>query len=266
MDSRLNELFFSQSALGAFLNCQLKFRRRYLDGLFWPGSWALDAAGREALEHGRLFHLLAQRYFSSGEEKDYGLVPLQDWFRLLREFRSNDPSLVFQPEQELRLNSRGMKLMAKFDLLAFAPDGRVLVYDWKTSDSVPKQEYCRKHLQTLVYRYVVCAAGEACSPYGKVEPEAVSMLYWNPRHPGTPVVLPYSRRQFTQDEEYLRKLVGEIVTRNPAEFFATTDVKRCRHCEYAAVCLGERAAEVDVEEDEDDLSLDWDSIDEIAPL
>ncbi len=269
MGSRLKELFFSQSALGAFLNCQLKFRRRYLDGLFWPGSWALDASGKEAMERGRLFHLLAQRYFSSGEETDYTLVGdegLQDWLRRLSKFRPFDPAIVFQPEQELRQNSGGMKLMAKFDLLAFAPGGRVMIYDWKTSDSVPKQEYWRKHLQTVVYRYLACAAGAACSPYGKVEPEAVTMLYWNPRHPGMPVVLPYSRKLFAQDEEYLQKLVEEIVLRDTDQFFATTDGKRCRHCEYSPVCLGERAAEVDVEEEDADLDLDWDSITEIAPL
>jgi len=267
LSNNLKQLYFSQSALGTYQSCQLRFRRRYLEGLYWPNTWALDEMGKAGLEQGRLFHLLAQRYFSGGMDPHYSVIndPVREWLSSLVSFRPFQQHLVFQPEQELRLNSGVFRLVAKFDLLLFTPEGRSVIYDWKTTSAVPKQEYWRKHLQTVVYRYVLCAAGEACSPFGPVKPEDLSMIYWNPQYPGTYATLGYSEREFVRDGEFLQRLMAEIMAKESGEFFATTDQKRCRHCEYSPVCLGERAVEVDVAEDDQDLELDWDSIEQILP-
>ena len=39
MVRKLDELYFSQLALRYYEKCPLKFHRRYLDGLYWPGDW-----------------------------------------------------------------------------------------------------------------------------------------------------------------------------------------------------------------------------------
>ncbi len=261
------EMFFSQSALGTYQSCQLRFRRRYLEGLYWPGTWALDKEGKDILEQGKLFHLLAQRYYMLGQDPNLNSVisePIREWIRRLVDFRPLEPGTVFLPEQELRLHTGDLRLVAKYDLLAFKPDGRVLIYDWKTTGTAPKKEYWERHLQTIIYRYGLCAAGEACSPYGKVLPEKVSMLYWNPQFPGNTASMTYSTGQFFKDEEYLKGLIKEIENREYELFLATTDEKRCRHCEYSPICLGERAAEAALEEDDLNLELDWESINEIG--
>lgn len=264
--NNLKELYLSQSALGTYQSCQLRFRRRYLEGLYWPNTWALDEEGKGVLEQGRLFHLLAQRYFTAGQEPGYSIVtePVREWLKHLVNFRPYEQDVIFLPEQELRLNTGKVRLVAKFDLLVFTPEGRALIYDWKTTGAAPKLEYWRKHLQTVVYRYMLCAAGEACSPYGPIKPGDVTMIYWNPRFPRNYVTMGYSEREFARDGEHLRRLAAEIVKREFADFFAATDQRRCRHCEYSPVCLGERAAEVDVAEDDLNFALDWESVNEIA--
>ena len=266
--SNLKELFFSQSALGTYQNCHLKFRRRYIEGLYWPGAWSLDDAGKVSMEQGRLFHLLAQRLYSVSESQT--LVqnlpePLQRWFDSLVDFRPPEPGSLLLPEQELRLQTPELRLVAKYDLLYLRPDGKAIIYDWKTTGKPPKREYLERHLQTIVYRYVLCAAGEGCSPYGKVVPENVTSIYWNPQYPLSYIAMPYSTPQFHKDEKFLKALVREIGEREFGMFLATTDERRCHHCEYSPICQGERAGEVEIEEDDLDLDLDWESIDEIGP-
>jgi hypothetical protein len=261
--SKLRDLFYSQSSLGAYQSCQLKFRRRYLEGLFWPGTWGLDQQGREQLEQGRLFHLLAQRYFATGRNPIEGVEvkePENSWIKDLMQLLPLSKGNLYLPEQELRLRTGSLRLLAKYDLLVFTPQGRVLIYDWKTTAGVPKKEYFTKHLQTLVYRYVLCSAGEACSPFGKVSPEDVTMMYWNPQHPTHLEPLPYSDRQFARDGQLLEELVASIETRDFENFLATTDLKRCSHCEYAPICLGERASQAEIDEEDLELDLNWEEI------
>ena len=75
MPGKLDDLFFSQLALLYFEKCPLKFRRRYLDGLFWPRDWGGNQEMKELLEKGELFHQLAWRYYSRGETIDDKLLP-----------------------------------------------------------------------------------------------------------------------------------------------------------------------------------------------
>ncbi len=266
LSKNLDDLYFSQSALIAYQNCPLKFRRRYLDGLFWPADWGGNEEQREAIEQGRVFHLLAQRYYSRGEMPDFEEI-LSDnialWLERMVEFRSYHENGTFLPEHELRLNQDGIKLVAKYDLLYITSSGKVIIYDWKTNHSRPKIEYWRNHLQTIVYRYLICKAGGVYSPYGAFKPEDVTMIYWNPRFPNEMEPLIYNPNQFMRDEAFLTKLLYEIKSLKYNEFMATGDQKRCKFCEYSPICHGQRALQVEVEEDEMDFDLDWESVDEL---
>ncbi|HWJ02925.1 MAG TPA: PD-(D/E)XK nuclease family protein [Verrucomicrobiae bacterium] len=257
----LKDFFYSQSALGTYQACQLKFKRRYLEGLFWPTTWSLDERAKELMEQGRQFHLLAQRYYAADGQTGHNLAdPLSAWLVNLSAFRPIEDGSVFLPEQELRLHTPDLRLVAKYDLLVFKPDGRAIIYDWKTTGKPPRKEYWERHLQTIVYRYLLCAAGEACSPFGKVSPNMVSMLYWNPQYPEGFAAVPYSDSQFERDGQYLTSLLNEIESREWERFLATADEKRCKYCEYSPICLGVRAEEVELDEDAAvDMDLDWDN-------
>ena len=122
MANSIDKLYFSQLALSTYLTCQLKFRRRYLEELYWPRPTT------PAVELGNDFHAAAERYFLTGEEEKYP-PPLGGMLENLHSFRPLEPGALFLPEQQLRLNS-SIKLVAKYDLIVLAD--RVYIYDWKT--------------------------------------------------------------------------------------------------------------------------------------
>ncbi|MFW5982206.1 MAG: PD-(D/E)XK nuclease family protein, partial [Halanaerobiaceae bacterium] len=104
--SNINDLYFSQSALAVYDKCPLRFRYRYLDGLFWPQDWGGSEGQKEVIEMGNSFHRLAQRYYARGEEISEGILSgeLKLWFKRLKDFRPFNKRDIFYPEQEMRIN------------------------------------------------------------------------------------------------------------------------------------------------------------------
>lgn len=261
----LDEFFFSQSALIAFQNCPRKFRYRYLDGLFWPADWGSDVEQRKAIEEGRQFHLLAERYYYRGEAPEEMSVSgeLGRMFQEMVQFRPYQASVRFWPEHELRVNDGILRLVAKYDLLYITPAGRAIIYDWKTNATPSKINYWRNHLQTIVYRYVLCKVGGIYAPDGIIRPEDVTMVYWNPRYPHAAEPLNYSAKQMENDEIFLRDTISKIKQLDYEHFTTTGDQKRCNVCEYCPICHGKRAMELELEKEDMDVDLNWEAVGEI---
>lgn len=263
----LDEMYFSQSALGTFDTCQLKFRRRYLDGLFWPPNWGGDPEQREAIRLGQSFHILAQRYFARGEvPASAGQLsdPLDRWFEHLAGFRPFQGQGRFLPEHELRLNENGIKLVAKFDLLYLAPTGRCVIYDWKTTPGHAYAQYHRNSWQTLLYRYVMSKAGGVYAPRGMWRPEEITMIYWNPRYPHEAEPLVYSAKLLRADEEKIGAQLQRIKALAYEHFAPTSHPGNCSRCEYSPICHGRRAVMLELEEEDADFDLDWESIEGLS--
>lgn len=263
----LHEMYFSQSALGTFDTCQLKFRRRYLDGLFWPTNWGGHEEQREGMELGQLFHTLAQRYFARGEMPvNPGLLgdPLQQWFTRLTEFRPFQQQGLFLPEHELRLNENGVKLVAKFDLIYIAPTGRCVIYDWKTHPGHVNAPFWRNSWQTILYRYVFSKVGDVYASRGRWNPEEITMIYWNPRYPHEVEPLVYSLKWQQKDERKIHEQIQSIQTLAYENFAPTSNLKNCNHCEYSPICHGKRALMLELEEEDTDFDLDWEAIEGLS--
>lgn len=265
----LEERHLSAMALNIYRQCPLRFRYRYLENLYWSRLWGSSPEERRALERGQHFHLLARRYYSGVEPAEIAdpleQQELEGWMHQLRDFLPRTLDRSFYPELDLRLNRPDLRLVAKFDLVVVDPDGSATIYDWKTEKRFPRRTYLVKNMQTVVYRYMLCAAGGAYSPQGRFKPEQVSMIYWNPLYPHRWERLPYSEAQYLLDEQYLTNLVGEIL-RTPREMFtATANQRTCRHCEYQMICHGRRAEQVDLEDEEElfDATLSWDQLPEL---
>lgn len=250
----LDKLWFSQASLSAWLNCPLKFKYRYIDGLYWP--MATSGVVSEHIELGRKFHLLAQRYFSDDISAAPGEVDplLSQWLLRLRDFLPLSGKTRFLPEYELRSARDGIRLLAKYDLLAAGEDG-VTIYDWKTDEKTPGSRQVASP-QTKLYMYLL-----SLSDYFVLELNSLAMVYWNPRFPQEPLSIRYSRQQQEQDGQWVRELIGQI--QGTQAFPATQNEKNCRFCEYRPVCHGkglEEAAEVNDDWEE----VDWEQIAEIA--
>jgi hypothetical protein len=244
-----NSFFYSQLALSIYQSCQLRFRKRYLDGLYWPRPLT------EQVELGRDFHLVSNRYFAGGQPEHFG-GDLGTWLEALYRFRPFSPDSIFLPEQELRLRDGALRLIARYDLVMLSP-GRVVIYDWKTDQRRLSGRSCERSLQTLVYRYLMVRAGNGYWNR-RVTPAGVTMVYWNPRYPDDPFTLQYDDQRYRHDEEWLKEMITTIESQPPDSFLATGDEKICQTCEYSPICRGAEATEL--EDDEDDLSLTWDDI------
>lgn len=252
MANSIDKLYFSQLALSTYLTCQLKFRRRYLEELYWPRP------ATPALELGNDFHAAAERYFLTGEAEKYP-PPLGGMLENLYSFRSLEPGTVFLPEQQLRVNS-SIKLVAKYDLIVLAD--RVYIYDWKTDRKKIRKSYYQSSMQTRVYRYLLVAAGSGYWEGRVIKPRDVVMCYWNPNYPYEPLYLEYTDRRFKQDAAVINGLIDEIRNRPWEEFLTAGDKRACSVCEYSPLCHG-KPGNKDEDFETGDLSLSWDEIEEI---
>lgn len=262
----LHDRHMSAMALATYQSCHLRFRFRYIDNLYWSRVWGATEDERRALEQGQSFHLMARRYYMGVDTARVAdpveQQQLEHWLGLLQGYNPRSFDKEFYPELDLRLNRPDLRLMAKFDLLVVEPNGRATIFDWKTERRMPRREYFRKSMQTLVYRYLLCAAGGQYSPRGKFKPEEITMVYWNPLYYSRPIELPYSEAEFQKDEEYVQKLVSHILSTPRDQFRATTQESICQRCEFQMICHGRRAEVIDREEEETlfEDSLSWDTL------
>ena len=265
----IDDLYFSASSLKTYQTCQLKFKRRYIDGLFWPDDWVKDQEKKEMQKLGQLFHTLAERYYLRGRMVDSKEVineQLVQWLERLVEFRPYNEQDQFLPEQRLQMDDGGLKILAKYDLLQIIDNQRVVIYDWKTYKNNSQPSFLKRSLQTIIYRYLLLAAGDEYFTDGNLAPEDITLIYWNPRFPDDSIEFPYSEEQFLKDKRKIKSLVEQIKATNYGvndDVLATSDQTNCLYCEYRPICHGEPALEIEPKEEDLDLMEDWDDIDPI---
>lgn len=265
----IDELYFSASALRTYQTCQLKFKRRYIDGLFWPDDWVKDKASKETQRLGQLFHTLAERYYLRGKIPDSREViedKVANWLERLVDFRPYNEQDQFLPEHRLQFNSGELKLLAKYDLLHITDDDRVVIYDWKTYRNNSKKSYLQRSMQTIMYRYLLARAGGDYSQTGSWQPGEITLIYWNPRYPNDSKKFPYSSEQYKKDEEKIKQLIAQVKNTDyevDDDVLATSEQNNCLSCEYRPICHGEPALEIEPKEEDLELVEDWDDIDPI---
>ena len=265
--NNLDDLFFSQLSLKVYENCPLKFRRRYLDGLYWPADWSDNYSQKEIVEKGKKFHLIAQRYYKRGENIQSDITPedLSGWFEELKSFRPYNNLAEFYPEHELRINKNDIKLVAKYDLLYIDKKSKkVIIYDWKTTKKRFNNNKLINNLQTKVYLYVLAETGKFYYFDDSINFDRMSIIYWNPRFPKQAAKINYNEKKFKKDREFLRKKIKEIKNLKYDDFKKTKNEKKCRFCEYRPICTGKKAKSIKVEDDDIDLEIYWDNIDEMS--
>lgn len=262
---KLDNFYFSQNALSTFITCNLKFRRRYIDGLYWPKLWDGQEDLREAIELGNQFHLLAQRYYEGLEDDippDHPQAEkLSRWMTELKSFIPLIPGNTYLPEHELRMTKKDIRLVAKFDLVVFTPDKKAVIYDWKTYRKTRKRSFLESQVQTRVYPYVLAEAGGIYVP--GIKPEDVAMIYWHPEHMKDGIRFSYSSSRHFQNEKFLFDMIRDIQSRAYDDFLATPDENYCRTCEYRPLCHGESAELI---EDDDDMAVEYFSLEDVPEV
>ncbi|MBV7335589.1 PD-(D/E)XK nuclease family protein [Chloroflexi bacterium TSY] len=259
---------FSQSSLQAFEDCPRRFWLTYVEQLPWPAVEAAPVQDFEELMRlGSTFHRLVERA-EIGLDPDLlsqGLVPpLDGWFQAYQSDRPSElPSDHIEVERVLSIpfgdtNGR-YRLAAKYDLIAATNKGDnpgigqapVMIVDWKTNRRRPDPITLRHRLQTICYPYVLVEAS-ANLPFGPIQPEQVTMLYWFTAAPQQPIRFQYDSAQHAENGERLHQILAKILAYTSEEDFPKvldTEINRkrfCNYCVYRSRCnRGLTAGDID---------------------
>lgn len=263
MSTLPRDFHFSQASLQDYVDCRRRFQLRYLVSLAWPALEAEPALENERrLRIGATFHRLMQQHLlglplerlsravaAGGPEN----AELPRWWDNFQEHGASlegygeIANLNIYPETSLTAPLiNGYRLVAKYDLIAIAPDGRAAIFDWKTYRKRPSRTWMAERLQTRVYPFLLALAGEHLNQGNSIRPDDVEMAYWYPEFPTQPERFAYSQAQFEQDGETLHALVREIAGLVEEDYSLTSFTERCRFCTYRSLCdRGAKAGGVD---------------------
>jgi CRISPR/Cas system-associated exonuclease Cas4 (RecB family) len=263
---------FSQSSLQDYYECPRRFQLRYIERLAWPAVETEPVLENERLQRdGQLFHRMVQ-------QQRIGL-PIEILSRL-----ANTPDLTRWWENYLGYNFKiddytqyaeltltapvgTHRLLAKFDLLAIKPGQKAFIFDWKTTQKRPRDEWMVARMQTRIYRALMVQAGVYLNSGMPIQPEQVEMIYWYAGFPYKPALFPYNAAQYKRDWDDLNAIIKEIG--NHQHFQLTEDEKKCNFCPYRSYCnRGWKAGAIDDAEagNEDlaiELNLNYEQIAEI---
>lgn len=264
----------SQASLQALMDCPRRFYLRYILRLPWPAIETEPFLKQE--EHarqGRQFHLMIQQHLlgvpaslltPQAETPDLGR-----WWQNYLQHKPEDLPAERFAELQLSAPLQGIRLVAKYDMLAAAPGERFVIVDWKTSHHVPRRDWLMDRMQTRVYRYLLVRSGQRYNQGHPIRPEQVEMRYWFAEEPLNPTALPYHQMQYEHDEAFFEEKIVELHQREEGDFALTEDKKRCRFCRYRSLC--DRGVEAggaepgDMEFELDgSFELDFDDLPEVA--
>ena len=161
------------------------------------------------------------------------------------------------------------RILAKYDLVLLKADGRVVIYDWKTSRNRPRSAWLKQRLQTRIYPYLFVQAAGTLAPDIRTQPENIEMVYWFAGSPNRPERIAYSRGQYEADKAYLEKLLAGILARPDGEYPLTEEERHCKFCVYRSLCergvtAGTLAEDALLDSSSDiELELDFEQIAEI---
>lgn len=256
----------SQSSLQDYADCARRFQLRYLDRLVYPAVETEPALENEKhQQEGETFHRLVQQHLLGIPAEKVGQLAntpnLQRWW----DNYLNDKDLGglgLHPELTLSAPLPPFRLLAKFDLVALLPDGKAIIYDWKTYRKRPKNEFLAIRWQTRVYRALLAKAGSQLNGGQPIAPEKIEMVYWFSDFPTEPARFPYNAAQFKRDWDALEKLAVKIST--ATSFPLTDDEQKCAWCSYRSYCnRGVKAGEGEQAEVETSLEINLEQIGEI---
>lgn len=253
LKSELSASFtFSQSSLQDYYDCPRRFQLRYIEHLAWPAVESEPVLENERrLKEGQLFHRMVQQHLVG--------LPVEKLAR-----QAHTPNLTRWWENYLghNLNINGYAqyaelsltapvgtrcLLAKYDLLAIKPGQKALIFDWKTTQKRPRDEWMAARMQTRIYRALLVQAGAHLNEGAPIQPEQTEMIYWYADFPSEPAHFPYSVAQYKRDWDALTAIINEIG--NHRHFPLTEDEKKCAYCPYRSYCnRGSKAGTIDESE------------------
>lgn len=253
-----SDLQLSQGSLQDFVDCRRRFELRHLLHRAWPAIEVEPALETERhIRQGELFHRMIQQHLLGVPVERLSRMALDDdlgqwWQNYLSAYPANLPGAKF-PEITLSAPLGEQRVVGKYDLVVVTPEGRAVVFDWKTSHKRPSRQWLASRLQTRVYPYLLAEAGGELNAGRPFSPDSIEMVYWFANYPAAPERFPYSAELHRETAAYLAGLLEEMgrLTGTPDEWPKTPVVERCRFCVYRSLCdRGVKPGALDEAEDD----------------
>ena len=276
MASTKTRLSLSQSSLQDFRECPRRFQLKVVENTSWPAA-ALEPLSQ--LEHytdlGNKFHLICHQFFSGIPSNIIQANITDPDIKLMWEnfFPFSEELNDHQRYSEIVLTSPflGHELVAKYDLVVQTPEGKFIIYDWKTAAKKPSRTILSQRFQTILYPLLFVKAGKSLFNSYSSDPGDISMHYWYAMSSDPEEIFPYSYEIHTNNVKEITKIVTEIddLITGGTPFPLTEDQSHCQKCVYRSLCeRGNRSASFDQYTDieNEDLSnqhFDFDSITEL---
>jgi CRISPR/Cas system-associated exonuclease Cas4 (RecB family) len=262
---------FTQSKLQDYVDCPYRFYMRYILQTKWPALMVDDALEFEKRgQAGARFHRLIQQFLLGMPESRLHELATADpdpqMVRWWEDFLTYVPPLLEGDRfVEILLTTHlvGQRLLAKYDLILAGKDGKLTIFDWKTSKRKPRKDWLMARLQTQLYCYILAQAGSTLLKHSPVKPEQITMTYWFTASPETPVSLPYNSSIFNTDQKYITNLISEILKKEQGDFVRTSNLSKCRYCVYRSHCdrgveAGDLESFEEFEMEPEDFMVDFD--------
>lgn len=256
---------FTQQNLQDYKDCAYRFYLREILKLEWPAVESEPIREQEALMLlGTRFHLLCQQYFSGIPAEvlttQISQPDLAEWWQNFLKLELHPSGREYSVERLNSISFAGYRLAAKVDLL-LKSNGKLIIYDWKTSQHQPKRQSLLARMQSKVYPLVI----SNLSAYKTLAPDSIEMIYWYPAFPHSPVRFTYSSAQKEADETELELLVAEIAAMDKEAFRKTDSLRACNFCRYRSLCdRGQEAGTSDLDDEpvdsDDAFNFDFDAI------
>ena len=230
---------FSQSSLQDYSDCPRRFQLRYIEQLQWPAIETEPVLENERRQkEGQLFHRMVQQHLiglPAGKlARLASTLDLSRWWDNYLGYEFELSGYAQRTELTLAAPVGSCWLLAKFDLVAIKPGGRVIIYDWKTYHKRPRDEWMAARMQTRVYRAMLVQAGAYLNEGNLFQPNQIEMIYWYADYPSEPAHFPYNAAQYKRDWDAMTGLINEIG--NHRHFPLTEDEKKCAFCPYRSYC------------------------------
>lgn len=244
---------FSQASIQDYIDCPRKFKLHYLDKLSWPAVEIAPITENENHQReGELFHRFVQqhRLGISTEiiSRQICTESLRRWWDNYLKSEINKSGWDEYTELSLITQSGSNHLIVKYDLLTIH-NGKAIIYDWKTYQKRPRNQWMASRMQTRIYRYAIVQAGHYLNQGESITPDDVEMIYWFAHYPDDAAHFLYTRSQYDRDKQDLTNLIYKIS--HQSFFPLTKNEKTCVYCAYRSYCnkgitagKGERIGEV----------------------
>jgi hypothetical protein len=194
----------------------------------------------EQINNGKIFHLMAQQYFS-GINPDVILMQVENvkistWWKEFLTFAESYNNLPHQSEVLISSKINNKHFVGVFDLLVYSPGEKITIIDWKTNQVRPSRKNLKQHIQTRLYPLLLIAGGKQWNDNNEIQPDQIEMIYWFANYPDEPQSFLYSEHQYQSDLNFIQDLINQIETTNVGEFPLTANLKQCNFCNYRSLC------------------------------